>query len=78
MEVVKVEGGIAILLSEHLGDINVLEFVVKEGPFIIESDHGFNTFFTILLERCGGGGLGGGVRCRCMFRIGYLQCRLSG
>jgi len=50
MEVVKVEGGIAILLSEHLGDINVLEFVVKEGPFIIESDHGFNTFFTLLLE----------------------------
>jgi len=50
MEMVKVEGGIAILLSEHLGDSNVLEFVVEGGPFIVESDHGFNTFFTLLLE----------------------------
>jgi len=58
MEMVKVEGGIAILLSEHLGDSNVLEFVVEGGPFIVESDHGFNAFFTLLLERCGGGGLG--------------------
>jgi len=78
MEVVKVEGGIAILLSEYLGNINVLEFVVEEGPFIVESDHGFNTFFMLLLEQCGGGGLGGGVRCWCTFRTGYLRCRLSG
>jgi len=77
MEVVEVEGGIAILLSEHFGDINVLEFVVEKGPFIIESDHGFNAFFTLLLERCGGGGLRGGVRCRCTFRTGYLWCHLS-
>jgi len=78
MEMVEVEGGIAILLSERLGDGNVLEFVVEEGPFIVESDHGFNAFFTLLLERCGGGGLRGGVRCRCMFWIGYPRCRLSG
>jgi len=78
MEMVEVEGGIAILLSERLGDGNVLEFVVEEGPFIVESDHGFNAFFTLLLERCGGGGLRGGVRYRCMFRIGYLRCHLSG
>ena len=78
MEVVKVEGGIAVFLSEHLGDIDILEFIVEEGPFVVESDHGFNTFFTLLLERCGGGGLGGGVRCRCTFRTGYLRCRLLG
>jgi len=78
MEMVEVEGGIAILLSERLGDGNVLEFVFEEGPFIVESDHGFNAFFTLLLERCGGGGLRGGVRCRCTFRTGYLRYRLSG
>jgi len=78
MEMVEVEGGIAVLLSERFGDGNVFEFGVEEGPFIVESDHGFNTFFTLLLEQYGGGGLRGGVRCRCMFRIGYLRCRLSG
>ena len=78
MEVVKVEGGIAVFLSEYLGDIDVPEFIVEESPFVIESDHGFNAFLTLLLERCGGGDLRGGVRCRCMFRIGYLRCRLSG
>ena len=76
MEMVKVEGGIAIFLPEHLGNGNVLEFVVEESPFIVESDHGFNAFFTLLFEQCGGGGLGEGVRCRCTFRIGYLQCLL--
>jgi len=60
MEVVEVEGGVTIFLSEYFCDINVFEFVVEEGPFVIESDHGFNTFFTLLLERYGGGGLGGG------------------
>jgi len=78
MEMVKIEGGIAILLSEHLGNGNVLEFVIEEGPFVVKSGHGFDTFFTLLLERCGGGGLRGGVRCRCTFRIGYLRCCLSG
>jgi len=78
MEMVKVEGGIAILLSEYLGDGNVLEFVFEEGPFVVKSDHGFDTFFTLLLERCGGGGLRGGVRCRCTFRTGYLRCCLLG
>ena len=78
MEMVKVEGGIAVFLSEHLGDIDIPEFIVEEGPFVVESDHGFNTFFTLLLERCGGGDLRGGVWCWCMFRIGYLRCCLSG
>jgi len=59
---VEVEGGIAVFLSECSGDIDVFKFVVEEGPFVVESDHGFNAFFTLLLERCGGGGLGGGVR----------------
>jgi len=49
VEVVKVEGGIAVFLSEHLGDIDVPEFIVEEGPFVIESDHGFNAFLTLLL-----------------------------
>jgi len=78
MEVVEVEGGIAILLSERFGDGNVLEFVVEKGLLIVESNHGFNAFFTLLLERCEGGGLRGGVRCRCMFRTGYPRCCLSG
>jgi len=78
MEVVKVEGGIAIFLSKYLGDIDILESFVEEGPFVIESDHGFNAFLTLLLERYGGGDLRGGVRCRCTFRTGYLRCRLSG
>ena len=50
MEVVKVEGGIAVFLSEYLGDIDVSKFIVEEGPFVIESDHGFNAFLTLLLE----------------------------
>jgi len=78
VEVVEVEGGVAVFLSKYPGDIDVFEFIVEEGPFVIESDHGFNAFFMLLLERCGGGDLRGGVRCRCMFRIGYPQCRLSG
>ena len=78
MEVVEVEGGVTIFLSEYFCDINVLELVVEEGPFVIESDHSFNAFLTFLLERCGGGGLRGEVRCRCMFRTGYLRCCLSG
>jgi len=78
VEVVKVEGGIAVFLSEYLGDIDISEFLVEEGPFVVESDHGFNAFLTLLLERCGGGDLRGGVRCRCMFRTGYPRCCLSG
>jgi len=78
MEVVEVKGGVAVLLSEYFGDGNVLEFVVEESPFIVKSDHSFNAFFMLLLERCGGGGLRGGVRCRCTFRTGYLRCCLSG
>jgi len=78
VEVVKVKGGIAVFLSEYFGDVDVSEFIVEEGPFVIESDHGFDAFFTLLLERCGGGDLRGGVRCRCTFRIDYLRCHLSG
>jgi len=78
VEVVKVEGGIAVFLSEYLGDIDILEFTIEEGPFIIESDHGFNAFLTLLLERCRGGDLRGGVRCRCTFQIDYLRCCLLG
>jgi len=59
MEVVEVEGGSAIFLSEDSGDGDVFESVIEVGPFVIESDHVFNTFFTLLLERCGGGVLGG-------------------
>jgi len=78
MEVVEVKSGIAVFLPEYPGDIDVFEFIIEEGPFVVESDHGFNAFFTFLLERCGGGGLRRGVRCQCMFRTGCLQCRLSG
>jgi len=53
VEVVEVEGGIAVLLSEHSSNGSILEPIVKEGPLVAESDHVLNTFFTLLLERCG-------------------------
>jgi len=56
---VKIEGGGTVFLSEDSGDGDILESVIEVGPFVIESDHVFNAFFTLLLERCGGGGLGG-------------------
>jgi len=57
VEMVKVEGGVAVFLSEYSGDRSVLEFVVEEGPFVAKLDHVFNTFLTFLLEQYGGGGL---------------------
>jgi len=59
VEVVEVEGSGAVFLSEDSGDGDVLKSVIEVGPFVIESDHVFDAFFTLLLERCGGGGLGG-------------------
>ena len=67
---IEVEGGVAVFLSEYSGDIDSFEFVGKEGPLVAKSDHGFNTFLTLLLEQCGGGGLREGVRCRCTVRTG--------
>jgi len=58
VEMVKIESGGTIFLSEDSGDGDVLKSVIEVGPFVIESDHIFDTFFTLLLERCGGGGLG--------------------
>ena len=55
MEVIKVEGGITVFLSEYFGDRSILELVIEEGPLVTESDHVFDTFFTFLLERYGGG-----------------------
>jgi len=57
VEVVKVEGGIAVLLSKHSGDGGILELVIEEGPLVAKSDHGFDAFLTLLLERYGGGDL---------------------
>jgi len=59
VEMVKIEGGGTIFLSEDSGDGDILESIVEVGPFLVESDHVFDTFLTLLLERCGGGGLGG-------------------
>ena len=56
---VEVEGGSTVFLSEGSCDSDVLESVIEVGPFVIESDHVFDAFLTLLLERCGGGGLGG-------------------
>jgi len=55
VEVIKVEGGVTVFLSEYSGNGSVLEFVVKEGPLIAKSDHIFDTFFMLLLEQYGGG-----------------------
>jgi len=71
MEMVEVESGVAIFLSEHPGDGGVLELVIKEGPLVAELDHGFDTFLMLLLEQCGGGGLGGVVRCWCIVWTDY-------
>jgi len=59
MEMVEIESGSAIFLSEDSCDGDVLESIIEVDPFIIESDHVFDAFLTLPLERCGGGGLGG-------------------
>jgi len=59
MKMVEIESGSAIFLSEGSCDGDVLESIIEVDPFIIESDHVFDAFLTLLLERCGGGGLGG-------------------
>jgi len=59
VEMVEVEGGSTVFLSKDSCDSNVFEFVFEIDPFVIESDHVFDTFLTFLLERYGGGGLGG-------------------
>ena len=56
MEMIEVEGGGAVFLSECSCNGYVFEFVIEEGPFVIKSDHIFETFLTFLLERYGGGG----------------------
>jgi len=71
VEVVEIEGGVAVLLSEHPGNRGILEPIIKESPLVTKSDHIFNALLTFLLERCGGGGLGGGVWYRCIVRTGY-------
>jgi len=58
VEVIEIEGGSAVFLSEDSGDGNILESASEVGPFVIESDHVFDAFLTLLLERCGGGDLG--------------------
>jgi len=59
VKVVEIEGGGAIFLSEDSGDGDVFESISEVGPFVVESDHVFDALFTLLLERYGGGGLGG-------------------
>jgi len=61
VEVIEVEGSVAVFLSEHFGNCGVLEPSTIDGPLITELDHLLDTFFTFLLERCGGGDLGQGI-----------------
>jgi len=70
VEVIEVEGGVTVFLSECSGDGKVCKFVGKKGPLVAKSDHVFDTFLTLLLERYGGGVLRGGVQCRCTVRTG--------
>jgi len=56
---VEVKGGGTIFLSEDSGDGDVFESVIEVDPFVIKSDHVFDAFLMLLLERCGGGDLGG-------------------
>jgi len=76
VEVIEVEGGVTVFSSKHSGDCDVLEFVIEDGPLVAKSDHVFDTFFTLLLERCGDGGLGRGVQCQCIVQTGYLPLSL--
>ena len=73
MEMIKVKGGVTVFLSEYSSNRSILEPVIEEGPLVAKSDHVFDTFFMLLLERCGGGGLGGGVRYWC---TAWTDCRL--
>jgi len=59
MEMIKVEGGIAVFLPECSGNGDVFEFISEEIPFVVKPDHDFDAFFTFLLERYGGGDLRG-------------------
>jgi len=59
VEVVEIEGGSAVFLPEDSGNGDILESVTEIGPFVVESNHVFDALLTLLLERCGGGGLGG-------------------
>jgi len=59
MEMIEVEGGGAVFLSEDFGNGDVFEVITEVDPFVVESGHVFDTFLTFLLERCGGGGLEG-------------------
>jgi len=59
VEMIEVEGGGTVFLSEDSCDGDILESVIEIGPFVIESDHVSDAFLTLLLERCGGGGLRG-------------------
>jgi len=70
MEMIKVEGGIAILLSEHSSDCDVLELIIEKGPLVTKSDHVFKTFLMLLLEQYGGGGLDQGVQHQCIVQTG--------
>jgi len=72
VEMVQVEGGIAVFSSEHSGDCDVLEPFIEDGPLVAESDHVFDAFLTFLLERYGDGGLGRGVQYQCTVQTGCL------
>ena len=50
VEVIEIEGGIAILLSEHSSDVDGFESITDYGPFVAKSDHIFDALFTFLLE----------------------------
>jgi len=50
VEMVKIKGGIAVLLSKHSGNCSILELIVKEGPLVTKSDHVLDTFFMLPLE----------------------------
>jgi len=73
MKVVEVKGGVAVFLSEHLGDGDVLELSIEEGPFIAKFGHVLDAFLTLLLGQYGGGSLGQGVWCQC---TGCTGCHL--
>jgi len=73
MKVVEVEGGVAILLSEHFSNCSVLELSIEDSPFVTKSSHVLDTFLMLLLGQCGGGGLGQGVQCWCTV---WTDCHL--
>jgi len=49
MEIIEVQGGIAVLPSKHSGNCGILELSIEDSPLVAKSDHILDTLFMFLL-----------------------------